>query len=236
MKGRLSAAVLACGKCAVLSHWSAGAWHALVQWDDREPEVTVPGNCGRKIDGIRPHRSRALDERDVWTRDGIRVTSPARTVLDLATITTPKALRRIVRQAQVEGTVSVRQLQDVAARADGHRGRPALLALIADGPTPTRSGGEDEMLDLLESAGLPRPEVNPRISMDGERIIPDFLWREQMLVVEVDGRGPHNSRQSREDDARKQAILEAHGYRVIRVTYAQLTEQPQQTLARIRAA
>lgn len=236
MRGRMTAAVLACGAGAILSHWAAGAWWKLVEWDERDPEVTVPGGGGRKVGGIRVHRTRGLDRRDVWTRENILVTSPARTALDIAAETSHKALRRMLRQAQAEGRLSVGQLRDVHERANGHPGGPALLVVIADGPTPTRSVAEDVLLDLIHQAGLPRPEVNPPLQLGGTTLLPDLLWREHKLVVEIDGAQFHASRQAREDDARKQAILEAHGYRVLRISYAQLTQQPEQTIARITRA
>jgi len=236
VKGRLTAAVLACGAGAILSHWASGAWLQLVEWDERTPDVTVPGDGGRKIGGIRVHRTRGLDQRDVWTRQRIRVTSPARTALDLAAQMSHGALRRMLRQAQAEGRLSVGQLREVHGRANGHPGAAPLLAVIADGPTPTRSVAEDLLLDLIDDAGLPRPEVNPPLQLGGTTLMPDLLWRGHKLVVEVDGAQFHAGRLAREDDARKQAILEAHGYRVLRVSYAQLTQHPEQTIARIAHA
>ncbi|HWI08699.1 MAG TPA: DUF559 domain-containing protein [Solirubrobacteraceae bacterium] len=236
MKARLTAAVLACGDRAVLSHRSAGAWWELIAYGERHPEVTVPGDGGRAIDGIRVRRTRGLDPRDVWRREHIRVTSPARTALDIAHDVPPDALRRLLRQAQAEGRLTVNQLRDVLSRANGHHGARALRAVIADGPTPTRSVAEDVMLDLLDEAALPRPELNPRLALGATTVMPDLLWREQMLVVEVDGARFHSSAQARREDARRQALLEARGHRVIRVTYDQLVHDPEQTIARIRLA
>lgn len=236
MKARLTAAVLACGDGAVLSHRSAGAWWGLIAFDERHPEVTAPRDGGRAIDGIRARRTRGLDSRDVWRREHIRVTSPARTALDIASDMPRPALRRLLRQAQAEGRLTVNQLHDVVSRANGHHGAGALRAVIADGPAPTRSVAEDLLLDLLDEAALPRPELNPRLALGDTTIMPDFLWREQMLVVEVDGAQFHSSAQARHEDAVRQALLEARGHRVIRVTYHQLVQHPEQTVARIRLA
>ena len=236
LQGRLTAAVLACGPGAVLSHHAAAAWWELVAWDGRDPEVSVARDGGRKIDGIRVHRTRCLDARDVWTRSAILITSPARTVLDVAARLPRRALRRMLRQAQAEGRVSVGQLRDAHSRAAHHAGARALLALIDDGPVPTRSAAEDLLLDLVRDAGLPVPEVNPLLTLTGSAIMPDLLWRAQRLVVEVDGARFHASAIAQREDARRQAMLEAHGYRVLRVTYEQLTRQPEQTIARIAHA
>jgi hypothetical protein len=164
------------------------------------------------------------------------VTSPARTVLDLAAELPRKALRRRVRQALAERPVSIRQLTEVLRRARGHRGAPALREILADGHVPTRSELEDLALDLLVQGGIELPEVNPELLLDGRRLRPDLLWRQLALVVELDGAAWHRDPLTRRDDAEKQAILEAHGYRVLRVTWQQVVNHPRQTLARIRAA
>jgi hypothetical protein len=230
-----AAAVLACGAGAVLSDYAAAAHLGMRRGDDRFPEVTVPRAGGRKIDGIRVHR-RQLDPRDVCTRDGIRVTRPARTILDVAATMPPAALRRMVRQAQAERIVTMRQLLDVLARHRGHRGAAKLRAVIADGPTPTRSELEDHVLALVVQAGIERPEINPRLEIDGRRVEPDLLWRRRRLIVECDGRQWHSDPLSQADDEARQALLEAHGYRVLRVTWQQAMTHPRQTVARIRAA
>jgi very-short-patch-repair endonuclease len=118
----------------------------------------------------------------------------------------------------------------------GRVGAPAAGARVDESREHARSVAEDLLLDLVQQAGLPRPEVNPRLQLGGTTLLPDLLWRAHKLVVEVDGEQFHASRQAREDDARKQAILEAHGYRVLRISYAQLTRHPEQTIARIAQA
>lgn len=232
---RFVAAVLACGAGAVLSDYAAAAHLGMRRVDDRFPEVTVPRAGGREIDGIRVHR-RKLDPRDVWTRDGIRVTRPARTILDVSATMPPAALRRMVRQAQAERIVTMRQLLDVLARHRGHRGAAKLRAVIADGPTPTRSELEDHALALVVRAGIERPDINSRLEIDGRRVEPDLLWRRQRLIVECDGRQWHSDPLSQADDEARQALLEAHGYRVLRVTWQQAMNHPRQTITRIRAA
>src|SRR4051794_39500876 len=86
LEGRFLAAVKACRSGAVLSHYAAAALWDIVTWDDRWPEVTVPGRSTRAHPGIRVHRSAQLAPRDVTRHKGIRVTSPARTLLDLGAV------------------------------------------------------------------------------------------------------------------------------------------------------
>jgi predicted transcriptional regulator of viral defense system len=236
-RGRLRAAALACGETAVLSHFSAAEFWGLVAPRDRLPQVSVSDAGGRGVAGIRVHRRRSLEARDVWSRAGIRVTCPARTLLDIAPSLSAEALRRTARQAQAEGRVNVHQLVEVLSRATGQRGAAALRVVVADGPAPTRSELEDAVLLLIERVSPVRPEINVMLRLAGERAIrPDFMWRATRVVIEADGAAWHEHKLTREEDAAKQAILEAHGFRVLRITWEQAVRRPQQTMARIAAA
>jgi len=182
------------------------------------------------------HRARFLDPRDVTRHHGIPVTTAARTCLDIAATLSPQALRRPVRQAQAERRMNVRQIADVLDRANGHRGAKRLADLIATGPAPTRSELEDLVLDMLLRGGLSPPDVNKPLIRCDRRIVPDFRCPARQLVVEADGAAWHDGRLAREDDAERQAILEAGGERVIRITWDQAVQRPDQSLARVWAA
>jgi hypothetical protein len=236
LEGRFLAAVKACGECALLSHFSAAALWRYLPWDDRWPEVTVLGTATRVRPGLRVHRTQVLAPQDIARHAGIPVTSPARTLIDLAAIVGYEQLRRAIRQAQSLYRVNMRQLLEVLARFEGRRGTRNFARIVATGPAPTRSELEDVVLDLALRGGLAPPTVNGKLVLDGRRIYPDFRWPEQMLVVEADGAAWHDNELAREDDAERQALLEAHGYRVLRVTWDQAILRPAQTLARIRAA
>jgi hypothetical protein len=236
IEARFLAAVRACGRGAVLSHFTAGAHWQWVTWDGRLLEVTVPRAGTRAHRGIRIHTTTVLDRVDVTMHHGIPITSPARTLVDLAAVLGYGPLRRAVRQALVERRVSVRQLAATISRLGPRRGVQKLVRIIAAGPAPTRSELEDIVLDLMLAGGLAHPEVNAPLVLAGRRVVPDFRWPAQRLVVEADGAAWHENRLSREDDAERQALLEAYGERVVRVTWDQAISRPQQTLARIRAA
>jgi very-short-patch-repair endonuclease len=92
------------------------------------------------------------------------------------------------------------------------------------------------VLDLILNAGFVHPDVNVPMTVHGRRIIPDFRWPSQRLIIEADGAAYHDDRLTREDDAERQALLEAHGERIIRVTWTQAVSRRTETLARIRAA
>lgn len=231
------AAVLACGDRRSYLSWFSGAAHLeFLEWEERPVEVTILGTSVRRIAGIRVHNARTLHWRDVFRHKGIWVTSPARTLLDLATVLHPKALRGAARRAQANHRVSMRQLLEVIERSNGHRGVGALRAAIADGPAPTRSKLENLLLDLLDRGGIDRPEMNARLRFGAITIIPDCIWRDRRVAIEADSERWHEHKLTREHDADKQAILEAHGWRVLRLDYQQVQRRPQQTLERVRAA
>jgi very-short-patch-repair endonuclease len=236
MAGRFLAAVKACGAGAVLSHFAAAAHLGLVRWDGRQPEVTVVGTGARVRSGIRVHRTMELDSVDIARHERIPVTSPARTLVDLASFLDHRPLRRAVRQAQSLRLVELRLLAEVLGRLGPRRGVSKLVRIMATGPAPTRSELEDVLLDLILAGGLAHPDVNVPLVIDGREVIPDFRWPEQQLVVEADGAAWHDNELSKEDDAERQALLEARGERIIRVTWDQAISHPRQTLARITEA
>lgn len=92
------------------------------------------------------------------------------------------------------------------------------------------------MLDLILQVTSERPAINVPLHLDGERIVPDFLWRAHMLIVEADGRRYHDHPIARAEDARRQAVLESHGLNVLRISWEQAVRRPEQTRSRIAAA
>ena len=176
-----------------------------------------------------------LDVQDVTRHSQVPVTTPARTLVDLAATFEYRALRRAVREAQ-RSLTNARQILDALGRLGPRRGSANLTKILATGPAPTRSELEDVVLDMLLAAGFEHPHVNVPITIEGRRVIPDFRWPAQRLVIEADGAAWHDDRLAREDDAERQALLEAHGERVLRVTWTQTVSRRAMTLERIRAA
>ena len=235
-EARFMAAVLACGDRADLSRFSVGMLLENLPREERLPDVTVVATKARRVEGIVVHRARSLHWRDVTHHEGIPMTSPERTLLDLAAVLEPRQLRSAARRAQAAHQVSVPQLRAVVDRSNGHPGAGALLAVIADGPVPTRSGLEDLVLDIVDAGGIERPECNVPLRFGGVTLIPDCIWRDRRVALEADSVRWHEHKLTREHDADKQAMLEANGWRVLRIDYQQARQRPEQTLARIRAA
>ena len=214
-RAKARAAVMACGPRAVLSHQSAAAlfgfrpeWHGA-------PHVTVPTT--RRHKGIVSHRS-ALAPEDVVTRRGIRMTTPARTLVDLADVLPERQLQTAINEAEVQRLTTRAEVIETRARTPGRRGARRLTKLLAEPTRLTRSELERDFLALTESSNLPTPETNTRI----EGLEADFAWRDKRLIVEVDGFTYHGTRQAFERDRERDARLQAQGWRVVRFTYRQV--------------
>jgi very-short-patch-repair endonuclease len=226
------AAVLALGDGALLSHYGAA-----VLWSLRPPaagriEVTVVGRDARGPGGIRVHRAGDLHLTDRTTRERIPVTSPARTLLDVAAYLPLRDLNRAADEARVHHLVTDDSLDEQLKRYPHHRGTAALTRAIQTDPALTRSEAERKLLELIRAARLPEPRTNARVG----RWEVDFLWREHRLIVEVDGYAFHSSRSSFERDRRRDAELGRYGYRVLRFTWRQLSGEPEAIIATLATA
>ena len=163
---------------------------------------------------------------------GVPVTSPARTLLDLATTVTQRDLARATEEAQVQRRVSAHSLNEQFSRYPTHRGTAALRKEIRRDPALTRSEAERRMIELIRAARLPTPETNVRI--DGHEV--DLVWRGAKLVAEIDGYAFHSSRNSFERDRSRDALLAGGGWRVVRFTWRQIVDEPEAVIARLAAA
>lgn len=231
-RARLMAATLAVGDGAVLSHRSAAELWGLGPTVRGAVAVTRVGPRARSRHGLRVHGGKRLDPADVTRHDGIPVTGPARTLLDLATTVSRRDLDRATNEARILRLVTDLSLNEQFSRYPRHRGTAALRAAIRTEPALTRSEAERRLLELVRAARLPAPEVNQRLH--GYEV--DFVWTTHRLVVEVDGYAFHSSRSSFERDRRRDAELTGNGWRVIRVTWRQLTREPEAIVALLARA
>jgi len=225
---RAYAALLACGPGALLSHASAAAlWGVFERW--WEPfEAMVP--TGRRRPGIRIHRA-TVDRKDVRRHLGIRVTSPARTIFDIAPRLTDKALTRAVNELRIERRLQLEHLAELVARLPRHPGARRVKPLIESPKGPTRSELEDAFVAFTERFGLPQPELNARVA--GYEV--DALFREQRVIVELDGYQFHGTRQAFEKDRERDAATLAAGFVTVRITWERLTESPEKEADRLNA-
>jgi very-short-patch-repair endonuclease len=234
-RGHYLAAVLACGESAGLSHRSAGHLRELCTAGRGRIDVIVFGESTRRHHGIQVHRSRSLTPADITSIDGIPCTTVARTLLDLAAVIPSRSLERAIEQAEIQGSLDLRALAEQIERNCLTKGAKRLRAVIADHDetaAPTESELEERLYLVLRRGDLPLPERQVHIDPgDGEPAIRvDFAWRAQKLVVETDGGRYHRTRRAFESDRRRDQRLTQAGWRVIRITWRQLRDEPERIL------
>lgn len=227
-RGQLWAAALA-KPAAVISHRSGGAVHELMS--PRLPiEMTTTGSA-KSVPGILVHRSRTLEPRDITTHEGLPVTTPSRTILDLLDVLPSDRVANVLKRAELQGILN---LADLTTSPPGRRSRAlrrALEELRDTGPQLTRSELEQRFLAIVRRARLPLPLVNHPV--DG--YVADFLWPARRLIAETDGAASHLTPRAFEDDRRRDARLLLAGYRVVRFTHLQVTEQPDEVTSTLAA-
>jgi hypothetical protein len=217
------AAVLAAGEGAVLSHRSAAALWGIRYTDTPWIDVSAPHQ----------HRSRGnmaihhvvLPSDEVTSRNRIPVTTPPRTLLDLAAVLTPTQLERAINEAEVRRLGDPLPLAALVARYPRRRGVPAVRRLLEAhqvGRHITRSELEIRFLAVLDAHGLVRPQTNAMVHLPGTSHEVDCLWPAQKVTVELDSYDIHTTRAAFERDRARDRALQAAGYAVLRLTWRQL--------------
>jgi hypothetical protein len=234
-EGRWMAAVLAGGQGAVLSHRAAAALWGIRPSERRRIEVTTPRRL-RSRSLLQFHESR-LAKDEITTHRGIPVTTVPRTILDLAAVVDRYQVERAINEAEVLrlfDALSVRDLTERYPRRAGVAALKVILARTAIGLTITRRELEARFLAFLEEYGLPRPVTNAWVDVPGDSFEVDCLWREQRLIVELDGHATHATAASFENDRQRDRLLQATGWRVVRITWRQLHDDPAAVAADLR--
>lgn len=232
---REMAALLASGPHSTLCRRTAAALQQLLPAQPEREQVEVyVGEVLRRRPGVRAYRTGTLRPDEVTELQGLRVTTPERTLLDLAARSTLRELRQALARAERLGLFDRPRLLELAGRHSKRRGVGQLRVLVEERGEAdfTRSEAEARFLELVRRSKLPRPELN--VHLEGFEV--DFLWRKPGLVVEVDGFEFHSSRRAFESDRRRDARLAAAGFRVVRVTWRQLEGRPEEVLARVAQA
>lgn len=218
-KGPWMAAVLACGEGALLSHTSAAALMGLRDADHPLPEVSVPLRNRHRPRDITVHRRRAGALADATTCDGIPVTSPLRTLVDLAARAERPEVETLINRADKRDLIDPESLRLALEELKGEPGVP-ILREVLDRATfaLTDSELERRFLPIARRAGLPRPETQRMVN--GHRV--DFFWPELGLVVETDGLRYHRTATQQARDAIRDNAHRAAGLVPVRFTHAQV--------------
>jgi very-short-patch-repair endonuclease len=219
-KGALMAAVLACGVEAVVSHLTAAWCWGYIKQRPTAVDITVPGRSRRGQEGIRLHLVRSLDQRDITVINGVPITTPERTLLDISEVLPRHQLRLAIDQADRKNSFHPERIEALLARSPGRKGLKPLRTLLSDLEAEPLLRSEIELLfhELCTERDLPIPVTNTKVL--GYEV--DAWWPEHNLVVEVDSREHHLNGRAFEEDRRRDAELLVAGIRVMRVTYRQL--------------
>lgn len=221
VRGKRIAALLACGEGAVLSHQTAAD-----QWNIRPSSsprihVSIPSRSGRRRDRITIHRPRRLPAHEVTRRDGLAITTVARTLLDLTDAVSVADLRRAIERSEDLRLLDARHVERVIAEHPGRRTKKLERALHEADFGFKRSVLESDFLALCKRYGLPRPQVNVEVA--GHEV--DFFFAEHRLVVETDGWESHRTRRAFEQDRRRDVDYAKLGLQHIRLTHARIARE-----------
>lgn len=234
-RARLAVALLSAGPASVVSHLSAAAEHRM---RSPSPQVVDITNARRKSSraGIRMHH-RVVHPAEVVRVEGLPLTSPAQTVFDLAVMLGNDSLAAVANQGFVAGVLTMQALRLVLERNRRRKGARAFRRLL-DRLDPegrrVRSPLEVAMGQFLRERGFPPWEQNVRLQIGEDIVEPDFLWRPQRVIVETDGRGPHQAPLTFTSDRRKDRRARVEGWQPVRVTWDDLDFGPDELDADLR--
>lgn len=238
-QARWMAAVLACGDGAMLSHGSAAALWKIGAEPRGLVEVSVRRRCELRRPGLRVRGRPALAPRDCTSQDGIPVTTPVRTLVDLATQLRPMAIERAVNEADKRDLIDPETLR---AALEAHAGQPGVPALrrLLDARAFRLSDSDLEILfrPIAAAAGLTPPLTKQHLN--GYEV--DFYWPDLGLVVETDGLRYHRTASTQTRDVRRDRAHTIAGLTPLRFTHyeikyeaARVQAELQQAAARVRA-
>jgi very-short-patch-repair endonuclease len=240
---RAIAACLYMGPHSALSYRAAAVLRGLAGFKRARMEVTVPTSRNRSgSHQIRIHvQGDLIPEEDITTIDGIPVTKPARTLLDLATVEKEDVIEQCLDDALRRRLVSLPFLERWLAdpRRKRHRGARVLQRLVDARATigVTESPLETQVLRLLRDAGLPIPRLQ-YVVQDGDRFIArlDFAYPDDLVAIEADGFRYHDQRQRFDDERARGNEIEAMGWHVLRITSQHLEQDSDGVVTWVRRA
>lgn len=240
-RGWWRAAVLTGGSCAALSHKSAAAlWGILPAPGTIEIlRSSSPNRPNSKLNrsGRRPaltiHRSRVFGPSEYEILDGIRVTSVARTFLDIAPRLSVRKLESALTEAERLHIVQIEPLREAAMRGKGWPGSRKLRQVL-EGWDPhsldARTDLELAFVAMCREYDVVLPELN--VWVNG--FLVDGFWPSKRLVVELDSQRYHRSTWQFNRDLEHTLALEEAGYRVLRLTWNMLTKDSRRTASILR--
>jgi hypothetical protein len=241
-KGDLLAACWAGGFRAVASHRSAAALWDLTGGKRIIQEITCPRWRRARHRGLIVHESKALDPVDMTLVEGIPVTTPERTLLDLGAVCGPRTVEMAYNRAEHKELVtpdSVRWMLRRLARS----GRPGVRKLRRvveghkPGRRPTESDMETTLLQILREWGFPEPVRQYVVTFKGRFVARvDLAFPEHRVAIEYDSDEWHGGRGVSEHDASRRRQLQAVHWETVTATRTDVNRGAPETRAAISAA
>lgn len=230
------AAVLACGPDAALSHLDAAALWRIYKGEGARIHVTIPRSAAGPP-GIQVHRARRLHPDDLTTREGIPVTTVARTLVDLADLLGRDRVLRAIREAEYLGLLDPDSLTAAVHRASGRRRLRVLTTALAQHRPGqiVRDELEHRFLELVRRADIREPDTNVKVRTRRRTYTVDCLWRDEGVAVELDGRAAHLRAAAFEEDRERDAALSAIGLRPVRFTWQRVEKAGGEVIADLAA-
>jgi very-short-patch-repair endonuclease len=230
-EARMLTAVFAAGDGAALDLRAAGDLWRIRR--GRPAPITVVAPRTVRVAGVTVHRCNHLDPRDVTVRNGIPVTTVARTIVDLAEVQTVEQVTNVMYEAAYRGLLDLDELRAAAARVTG-RHHPAVLEEAIEAHLKGSAGSKSEKEDMFHALARGRfPKGIANVKVLGHEV--DAFWPEFRLIAEVDG-APHERPRSKRRDRRRDRELRAAGYTVLRFTDIEIEQRPEEVIAAVQAA
>ena len=222
-----AAALLACGDGAALSHSAAMTLYGM--WSRWELPIHVVVPSDRRPSGIKVHQLAGLTERDIRRRKGLRVTSPARTLLDMAPTMSDTALKRRVNEARRAELLLLADVVDVVERFPHHPGTRRLKPMLTVRGGPTRSEWEDEFPAFCKQYELPEPVMSTRVAgYEADALFPD-----ERIVIELDSWKFHSDPEAFESDRDRDVDRLVAGFWTVRITWERIKYRSQREATRL---
>ncbi len=219
---RADAAVMACGDRSVLSHDSAAALYRIRTWP-KVPEVSSP--LQRQRPGIRTHRTTTLTLGDVTYRHGIRVTTVARTIADIARRLTDDELTRAIHEARRNRDLTDHGLARLYALC------PRAADVFDSEEAPSRSIFQHTFKAFLVLRGFPIPVFEA--DWHGYQV--DAYYPDHTLIIELDGYRDHSLPDRFEADRERDELAITLQHATLRITWRRLTRKPGELDRNLRA-
>lgn len=222
---------------SVLSHLTAGSLLGFPLPAGGVPLGHVIGRSHDHVPGVRVHRAELRPD-EVHPFRGLPMTSRTRTAIDCLAVLDHHDGARLWAWLTSRRVLTAPELGEAVRSRLGRQGTPALLRILTLARSGAASVGEALLHRVLHSAHLTGWTANATVRNSSGRILAvvDVLFAEARLVIEFDGFEAHRGRRAFVDDRRRQNALVNAGYRVLRVTWDDLTNRPGEIVAEIRRA